>query len=136
MAIPASNWQKAKGLQYPADVVGQSGSHTHELRPCTGKGSRSMAVERLDVNGPVPASADDLSQSLRAVLICLVDLHLKGGSCMPGIETYDFEPKIAEFMHQPWRHRSGLDSYADVISRMPQHHIADLFRDRGTLAPP
>src|ERR1700756_2103146 len=61
----------------PADVVGQSGRHTHELRPCTEKGSRSMAVERLDVNGPVPASADDLSQSLRVVLICLVDLHLK-----------------------------------------------------------
>jgi hypothetical protein len=89
-----------------------------------------MAVERLDVNGPVPASANDLSQSLRVILIRLVDLHLKGGSCMPGIETNDFEPEIAEFMHQPWRHRSGLNPYADIISRMPQHHIADLFWNR------
>ena len=22
---------------------------------------------------------------------------------MPGIETNDFEPEIAEFMHEPWR---------------------------------
>jgi len=34
---------------------------------------------------------------------------------MPGIETNDFEPEIAEFMHQPWRHRSGLDPYTGVI---------------------
>jgi hypothetical protein len=47
---PHRAWQKAKGLQYPTDVVGQSGRHTHELRPCTEKGTRSMAVERLDVN--------------------------------------------------------------------------------------
>ena len=26
-------WQKAEGLEYPPDVVGQSGPHTNELRP-------------------------------------------------------------------------------------------------------
>jgi hypothetical protein len=40
---------------------------------------------------------------------------------MPGIQTNDFEPEIAEFMHEPWRHRSGLDPYASVIPRMPAH---------------
>ena len=38
---------------------------------------------------------------------------------MPGIETNDFAPEIAEFVPEPWRHRSGLDPYASVISRMP-----------------
>jgi hypothetical protein len=52
--------------------------------------------------------------------------HLKSGSRMPGIETNDFESKMAEFMHQPWRHRSSLDPYADVFSRMPTHQTADL----------
>jgi hypothetical protein len=28
---------------------------------------------------------------------------------MPGIETNDFEPEIAEFMHQPWRPNYHLD---------------------------
>ena len=46
---------------------------------------------------------------------------------MPGIETNDFEPEIAEFMHQPWRHRSGLDPNAGVIPRVPAHQNADLF---------
>ena len=38
---------------------------------------------------------------------------------MPGIETNDFEPEFAEFKHEPWPHRSGLDPYAGVIPRMP-----------------
>jgi hypothetical protein len=54
-------WQKAEGLEYASDVVGQSGPHTDELRPCTENGACAMAVERLDVNGPVPASSNDLS---------------------------------------------------------------------------
>jgi hypothetical protein len=58
---------------------------------------------------PVPPGANDLSQSLRVVLVRLVDLHLEGGARMPGIETNDFEPEIAKFMHEPWCHRSGLD---------------------------
>ena len=95
-----------------------------------------MAFERLDVNGPVPASANDLSQSLRVVLIRLVDLHLEGAARMPGIETNDFEPEIAEFMHQPWRHRSGLDPYAGLVPRMPTDQNGDLFWNRGALTPP
>ena len=52
---------------------------------------------------------------------------------MPGIETNDFEPEIAEFMHQPWRHRSGLDPYTGVIPRMPADQNGDLFWNRGAL---
>ena len=59
-----------------------------------------------------------------------------GGTRMLGIETNDFKPKIAEFMHQPRRHRSGLDSYANVISRMPTHQKVDLCRNRGALTQP
>jgi hypothetical protein len=88
------------------------------------------------MNRPVPAGANDLSQSLRVVLIRLIDLHLEGGARMPGIETNDFEPEIAEFMHEPRRHRSGLDPYSNIISRMPMHHTADLFWNRGALTPP
>ena len=95
-----------------------------------------MAVERLDMNSPVPPGTNDLSQSLRVVLIRLVDLHLVGGACLPGIETNDFEPEIAKFMHEPWRHRSGFDPYPGVIPRMPADQNADLFWNCGTLAPP
>jgi hypothetical protein len=34
-------------------------------------------------------------------------------------------------MHEPWRHRSGLDPYASVIPRMPAHQNADLFWNCG-----
>jgi len=88
------------------------------------------------MNRPVPSRANDLSQSLRVVLIRLVDLHLEGGACVPGIETNDFEPEIAQFMHQPWRHRSGLDPYAGIVPRMPAGQNAYLFWNRGALTPP
>ncbi|MGH6848076.1 MAG: hypothetical protein ACREC0_11760 [Methylocella sp.] len=55
-----------------------------------------------------------MSQSLCVVLIRRVDLHLEGGTRIPGIEINGFEPEIAESMQQPWRRRSGLDPYAGV----------------------
>src|SRR5437660_1634016 len=75
--------------------------------------TRAVAVKRLDVNGPVPASANDLSQSLCVILIRLIDLHLETSARMPGIEANDFEPEIAEFMHKPRRHRSSLSDGAN-----------------------
>src|SRR5580700_4140735 len=125
--------QKAERFEHPPDVVGQSRRHADKLNPCAQKSTRTVAFERLDVNGPVPASANNLSQSLRVVLIRLVDLHLQGGTRMPGIETNDFEPEFAEFMHQPWRHRSGLDPYAGLVPRMQADQNGDLFWNRGAL---
>jgi hypothetical protein len=61
--------QKAECLEYSPDMVGQSRGHADEWRPCTEKSTR--AVERLDMNRPVPPGANDLSQSLRIVLISL-----------------------------------------------------------------
>ena len=95
-----------------------------------------MAAKRFDVNDPIPTGANDLSQSLRVVLICLIDLHLKSGTRMPGVKTHNFEAEIAEFMHEPWRHRSSFDSYAGVVSCMPTHHSIDLFWNGRALATP
>ena len=53
--------------------------------------------------------------------------NLEGGACVPGIETNYFEPEIAEFIHDPWRHISGLDSYADINFRMPADQNVGLF---------
>lgn len=54
---------------------------------------------------------------------------------MPGIETTYFEPEIAEFIHEPWRHISGLDSYAGINSRMPADQNVGLFWNRGGTGP-
>jgi hypothetical protein len=107
-----------------------------ELSPRAEKRTRAVAVERLDVNRPEPAGADDLSQPFRVVLIRFIDLHLESGAGMPSVETNDFKSESAEFMHQPWRHRASLDANAGIISRMSAHHSGDLFRRRGALAPP
>src|SRR5262249_18960626 len=88
------------------------------------------------MNRPVPPGATDLSQSFCIVLICLVDLHLEGGACVPRVETNDFQPEIAEFMHKPRCHRSGFDAYASVISRMAADKNPDLFWNCGALTPP
>jgi hypothetical protein len=57
----------------------------------------------------------------------LVDLHLEGSARVPGVETNDFKPEIAEFMHEPWRHRSGFHPHSCVSSRMPADQNPDLF---------
>jgi hypothetical protein len=95
-----------------------------------------LAVERLDVNRPEPAGADDLSQPFRVVLIRLIDLHLESGAGVPSVETNDFKSESAEFMHEPWRRRASLDPNPEVIARMSTHHSSDLFRRGGALAPP
>jgi hypothetical protein len=59
----------------------------NELSLCAERGACAVAVQRLDVNGPIPTSANDLSQSLRVVLVRLVDLHLASGARMPGVKT-------------------------------------------------
>jgi hypothetical protein len=68
-----------------------------------------------------------------AALICLVDLHLEGGACVPSVEANDFKPKIAEFMHEPRRHRSGFNPHSCVSSRMPSTMLAA--DSRGASAP-
>jgi hypothetical protein len=60
----------------------------------------------------------------------------RGRRVRAGIETNYFEPEIAEFIHAPWRHISGLDSYAGINSRMPADQNVGLFWNRGALAPP
>jgi len=87
-------------------------------------------------NGPAPAGANDLSQSLGVVLIRLIYLHLEGGADVPSVETNDFKSESAEFMHKPWRHRASLDPNAGVIPRMSTHRCGNLFRRRGALATP
>jgi hypothetical protein len=117
-------------------VVGQSGRHTDELSPRAQKGACAIAAKRFDVNGPIPTGANDLSQSLRVVLICLIDLDFKSGTRMPGVKRRNFDAEIAEFMHEPWRHRTSFDSYAGVISCIPMHHSIDLFWNGRALATP
>jgi hypothetical protein len=88
------------------------------------------------MNRPVPPGANNLSQSFCIVLICLVDLHLEGGACVPSVEANDFQPEIAEFMHKPRCHRSGFDPYAGANSSMAADQNADLVWNCGTLTPP
>jgi hypothetical protein len=95
---PHRAWQQTESLEHSSDVVGQSGRHADESSPRAEKRARAMAVERLDVNRPEPAGSDDLSQSLRVVLIRLIDLHLEGGAGVPSVETNDFKSESAEFM--------------------------------------
>jgi hypothetical protein len=50
---------------------------------------------------------------------------IKSGARMPGVKTHNFGAKIAEFRHEPWRHRASFDPYAGVISCMPTHQSID-----------
>jgi hypothetical protein len=56
--------------------------------------------------------AHDLSQPLRVVPAGLVHLHIERSTRVPGVETGDVEALSAQFMHEPSRHRPGLDEIA------------------------
>jgi hypothetical protein len=88
------------------------------------------------VNRSIPADANDLGQSLGVILIILVDLHLERGARVPRIEANHFEAEIAQFMHNPWRHRAGFDPYPSLVARVSAQVDADLFWNRGALTSP
>ena len=67
-----------------------------------------------------------MAGSMPLLLIC-IDLHLKGSTRVPGIKTDNFKSEIAELMYEPRRHRSCLDPYTHIVSRMPPHHTAAPF---------
>ena len=117
-------------------MVGQSGCHAHELRPRAENCPRAVAIERLDVNRPIPAGANDLGQSLGVILIVLVDLHLEPGARMPRVEANHLEAEIAQFMHNPWRHGAGFDPYPSIVARVSAQGGADLFWNRRALTSP
>ena len=52
---------------------------------------------------------------------------------MPCVEAGDGEPATPQLVYQPWRHRTGLDTNAGVLSTMPLHRTLDLFRIGGAL---
>src|SRR5271155_1097435 len=55
---------------------------------------------------------------------------------MPRIEACDGEPATAQLVHQPWRHRTGLDTDAGILAAMPPHRALNLFRIGSALATP
>jgi hypothetical protein len=117
-------------------MVRQSRCHADELSSRAQQGPRPMGIERFYMHRAIPSRAHDLRQSLRIVLIGLVDLHFERSPRMPCVEAGDGEPATPQLVYQPWRHRTGLDTNAGVLSTMPLHRTLDLFRIGGALATP
>ena len=117
-------------------MVGQSARHTDELSPCAEKGAGAGAVERLDVNGPIPTGANELSQAPRVVLIRLIDLHFKSGTRVLGLKPHNFGPRLRSSCTIHGVIALSIDPYAGVISRIPTHHSFDLFWNGRAPAPP
>jgi len=98
--------------------------------------ARAVGVERLHVHRPIPTRAHDLRQALRIVLVGLVHLHLERGAGMPGVKANNVEPPAAQLVHEPGRHRPGLDADLGIPSRMPPDCQFNLPWVRGALATP
>jgi hypothetical protein len=47
------------------------------------------------------------------------------------VKACDGETTTAQRMHQPWRHRTGLDTDAGILSAMPPHRTLDQFQADG-----
>src|SRR6266851_984986 len=123
---PTGAGQQAEGLQHAAYHVGEPRRHAHELRASSKESSIPMRIERLYVDWPIPSRAHDLRQSLGVVLVGFVEPHLQRGLHTPGVQTLDIKASAAQAVHEPGRHRAGLDTDFDVNNTgMPQHACRD-----------
>jgi hypothetical protein len=95
-----------------------------------------MGIERLYMHRPIPSRAHDLRQSLSIVLIGLIDLNFERSPRMPRVKVCDGKTTAAQLMHQPWRHRTGLDADAGILAAMPPDGPPGVFPDQGALAAP
>ena len=50
--------------------------------------------------------------------------------------TLGAKPAATQFVSPPWRHGTGFDTDTDILSGVPTHRLADLFRVRRALTPP
>jgi hypothetical protein len=55
---------------------------------------------------------------------------------MPGVETGDVKLLRAQFVHEPWRHRPGLEPDLGIAPRMPPDCTRNLSRVGCALATP
>ena len=101
----------------------------------------AVAFERLDMNRPVPSGPNDLSQTLRIVLIRLVDLHFKSGTRMLGVETKTSRPRLRSSCTRElsrYRMKNARDlrlAYFQATATAARHmFIADARKARCVLA--
>src|SRR4051794_40693844 len=82
---------------------------------------------------PVRMICASPSASFWSVLfICIFERSTR----VPGVETGDVETARAQFMHEPRRHRPGLDPKLGILSRMPPDNPRYPLRVSRTLATP
>ncbi len=110
--------QQTEGLEHAAHHVGQPGPHADELRPCAQKRSRLLSIQRLHMNGSVPAGADYLRQPFCIVLVGLVQPHLQRRLHPACVQDRDVETSGTQAVHKPRRHRAGLEAQLRVGARM------------------
>jgi hypothetical protein len=142
---------KAEGLEYSPDVLGQSSRHADELSPCAQMSTRAMTIERFDVNRPVPACANDLSQSLVQRVPVLrkpsspprLPVQVTDAPWNPAAHDQIALPNRGHCRHQaaappPAEALSNQALYASPHPQLPSHHSANhaepsesRFRDQG-----
>jgi hypothetical protein len=73
-----------------------------------------MRIERLYMDRPIPSRAQNLRQPVSVVLIGFVEPHLQCSLHASGVQTLDIKANAAQPVHEPRRHRAGLDTDFDV----------------------
>jgi hypothetical protein len=93
----------AEGFQHSSDLVAHLNAHGDELGARPQHRSDRVTFETFDTDFAVPASLDDLGQSMSIVLVGLVHLHVQGRLGVAGVETDDRQSLRFERMPMPGR---------------------------------
>src|SRR6516162_2268630 len=88
---------KPEVLEESTDLVLQIPLNFDEQSSADEKSFARVTVETFDADLLVPSTLHDACDTDGIVAVVLVDLHLKGGLCGPGIDTDDGQPYLVEF---------------------------------------
>src|SRR5271166_335315 len=125
--VTAARYDKAKGLEQAANVIGNRLPLRDELSTRHQQHSQRLSIHALDGNLAEPSSAHDLRQPMRVIGIGFVELQAEGSLRVAGIDADDGQTMLTQLQGQPVRHLPGLQADAHSRRGIPAHELADRF---------
>jgi hypothetical protein len=102
-----------------SDLIGELVPDLHQPRPRPEQRLDAVALQAFDLDLPIPACAHDLGQTVRVVLVALVQTHRQGCLRMPRVNADDRNAKVAQPVPVPCRGGAGLEADAHSFRRVP-----------------
>jgi hypothetical protein len=97
-------------LDHAADLVLDVPANANQTRPSHENGADLLTLLALDLYLAIPTHPNQLSETLRIILIAFVDTNGEGSMGMTSIDADHGEIDASKLVPKPARHRAGLEA--------------------------